>query len=333
MALPEKVDIGTAPNNGTGDPLRIAFQKLNARDGYLDVRIDSKIDNGGNTTDTGQSLRDAIDPNGLEITAQDIRIGDVEGLGLFANQASQEIYIKNASGTTLSTLSVAFLNNEGTVFFYNETTEKLELKNDEGTVLSAIPVSAFVGNLAANLSLNSNKLSLRDSENNEISFVEFEISNINGLQDALDAKEPLNVPPIADNKVAVYNLDGSKRYEDYGGGGASLLSKSFTYTSGAQTITADFDIVQVSSLVVGNSFLQEGTQYTVSGAVVTILDTLTSGAVIQLKYWKANAVNATNYTKAESDAQFAKSIEISQEGWQLLKDAGTLENAFYFTTI
>jgi len=55
--------------------------------------------------------------------------------------------------------------------------------------------------------------------------------------------------------------------------------------------------------VVGNLFLQEGTQYTVSGAVVTITDTLTSGAVIQLKYWKANAVNATNYTKAESDAQ------------------------------
>jgi len=84
--------------------------------------------------------------------------------------------------------------------------------------------------------------------------------------------------------------------------GSSLLSKSFTYTSGAQTFTADFDIVQVSSLVVGNLFLQEGTQYTVSGAVVTILDTLTSGAVIQLKYWKTNAVNATNYTKAESDA-------------------------------
>jgi len=32
---------------------------------------------------------------------------------------------------------------------------------------------------------------------------------------ALAGKEPLNVPPIADNKVAVYNLDGSKRYEDY----------------------------------------------------------------------------------------------------------------------
>jgi len=147
-----------------------------------------------------------------------------------------------------------------------------------------------------------------------------------------NGKEPLNVPPIADNKVAVFNSDGSKRYEDYGGAGASLLTKTKTYTGGAQTITADFDIVQVSSLVVGNSFLQEGTQYTVSGAVVTITDALTSGAVIQLKYWKANAVNATNYTKAEADSQFAKSIEISQEGYQSLVDNGNLEQAFYFTT-
>jgi len=133
------------------------------------------------------------------------------------------------------------------------------------------------------------------------------------LQLAKDYAEPLNVPPIADNKVAVYNLDGSKRYEDYGGGASSLLKKTKTYTSGAQTITADFDIVQVSSLVVGNSFLQEGTQYTVSGAVVTILDTLTSGAVIQLKYWKANAVNATNYTKAESDGLLANKLNKTTE--------------------
>ena len=84
--------------------------------------------------------------------------------------------------------------------------------------------------------------------------------------------------------------------------GSSLLSKSFTYTSGAQTFTADFDIVQVDTLLVGNIALQRDSQYTVSGAVVTITDTLTSGAVIELNYWKANAVNATNYTKAESDA-------------------------------
>jgi len=93
--------------------------------------------------------------------------------------------------------------------------------------------------------------------------------------------------------------------------GSSLLSKSFTYNSGAQTFTADFEIVQVDTLLVGNTPLQRNSQYSVSGAVVTILDTLTSGAVIELNYWKANAVNATNYTKAESDALFNKTDVIS----------------------
>ena len=95
--------------------------------------------------------------------------------------------------------------------------------------------------------------------------------------------------------------------------GSSLLSKSFTYNSGAQTFTADFDIVQVDSLLVGNTPLQRDSQYSVSGAVVTILDTLTSGAVIELNYWKANAVNATNYTKAESDALALNKIDKTAE--------------------
>jgi len=82
--------------------------------------------------------------------------------------------------------------------------------------------------------------------------------------------------------------------------------------------------------------LQEGTQYTVSGAVVTITDTLTSGAVIQLKYWKANAVNATNYTKAESDALFNKndviSLFLSGSGVDLTTgDTDTIEAPYDFT--
>ena len=142
----------------------------------------------GNTIDTGQSLRDAIDANENEITLQDIRIGEVEGLGLFSNQVAQEIYVKNDSGTTLSTLSVAFLNNEGTVFSYNDITEKLELKNDQGVLLAEVPVSAFVSNLAKTIALGGNKLDLKDTEGNILSFVEFGIGNIDGLQNALNLK-------------------------------------------------------------------------------------------------------------------------------------------------
>jgi len=212
-------------------------------------------------------------------------------------------------------------NAAGAIGFYTFPVDKVDLFDSQ--------IAGFEGVIYIDLVYFI--LYLWDNVNNVYSAVAGGVSQ-GYVDDGLALKEPLNVPPIANLKVKVYNSDNSVTYEDYGGGGASLLTKTKTYTSGAQTITADFDIVQVSSLVVGNSFLQEGTQYTVSGAVVTITDTLTSGAVIQLKYWKAKAVNSTNYTKAESDAQFAKSIEISQEGWQILKDAGTLENAFYFTT-
>ena len=124
--------------------------------------------------------------NAADVESHEIRIGEIEGLGLFADQVNQKILIKNASGVQISELSVAFLNNEGTTFFYNEATQNLELKNDEGTVVSAIPVSAFVSNIANSIGLNGSRLSLKDTEGNELSFVTFGISNISGLQAALD---------------------------------------------------------------------------------------------------------------------------------------------------
>jgi len=58
---------------------------------------------------------------------------------------------------------------------------------------------------------------------------------------------------------------------------------------------------------------------------------LTSGAVIQLKYWKANAVNAANYTKAESDVLLLnksdKTIQIT--GVSLATSGWTLVGSFY----
>ena len=142
---------------------------------------------------TAQDLADAIAGN-------ETRLGEIEGLGLFADMANQKILIKNASGALISELSVAFLNNEGTTFFYNETTKELELSNDQGAVLSSIPVSAFVSNLAKSLALNGSKLSIKDTQGNELSFVTFGISNIQGLQAALDGKEPAFSKNTAFNK-------------------------------------------------------------------------------------------------------------------------------------
>jgi len=98
--------------------------------------------------------------------------------------------------------------------------------------------------------------------------------------------EPLNVPPIADTKVKVYNLDGSVSYEDYGGGssGATPVTKAFTYTGGAQEFIVDTPIIKPDYILVGNISLQL-TQFTWSGSKFTITDTLTDGAVIEIGYW------------------------------------------------
>jgi hypothetical protein len=41
MPLPPPINVGLAANDGKGDPLRTAYQKANARDEYLDIRITS----------------------------------------------------------------------------------------------------------------------------------------------------------------------------------------------------------------------------------------------------------------------------------------------------
>ncbi len=116
---------------------------------------------------------------------------DINGITITANQSASELYLKNAEGNTLVTLNVGFLNNEGTTFFYNETTEKLELKDDQGNILSEVPVSAFVSNLMQSVNFNGATpyiLEFKDAEGNVVDSVTFGISNIQGLQAALDGK-------------------------------------------------------------------------------------------------------------------------------------------------
>lgn len=115
----------------------------------------------------------------------------IDALNLTSNQALAEIYLVNGDGDVISTLNVGFLNNEGTTFFYNEDTGNLELRDDEGNVLSVIPVSSFISNVVNNAAWNPTLpyvLDFKDSEGNIVFSVSYAISNIQGLQAALDGK-------------------------------------------------------------------------------------------------------------------------------------------------
>ncbi len=85
-----------------------------------------------------------------------------------------------------------------------------------------------------------------------------------------------------------------------GGSNSTLLVEPFTY-SGSQSFTVAFPITQIDYVLVGNSSLQK-TQYSISGSDVTILDTLETGAEIEIGYWKDATANNTVYSKIEVDA-------------------------------
>ena len=120
---------------------------------------------------------------------QDGRIENLEGLNYTWSPTNRTLTLFNREGTQLSQVSLVSLDNEGTDLRYNATTLSLELYNGNDELIDSIPVSSFIGSVGTQLQLNSNTLQLRDSQGNILSTVSFTISNIQGLQTALDGKQ------------------------------------------------------------------------------------------------------------------------------------------------
>lgn len=111
-----------------------------------------------------------------------------KGVQLTADQPNAMVYLKDSNGNVISSLNVGFLNNEGTTIFFNSATDEIELKDDAGNVLSSFPASALMTGVGYGLNLTGSTLELTDSANNVIDSVTLTISNIQGLQTALDSK-------------------------------------------------------------------------------------------------------------------------------------------------
>ncbi|WP_417357681.1 pyocin knob domain-containing protein [Flavobacterium sp.] len=207
-----ETDFNDATNSNVQPGLYLPTLKdITAIDSFTDTPITITDNNtGDNITFSGSSVKHTsvngskttldYQPNSEDVTysipaksTDDVFAmqSDVNGITIVTNQSASELYLKNVDGTTLATINLGFLNNEGTTFFYNETSEKLELKNDDGDVLSEVPVSAFVANLMQSVNFNGatpQTLEFKDAEGNVVDSVTFTVSNIQGLQAALDAK-------------------------------------------------------------------------------------------------------------------------------------------------
>ena len=160
-------------------------------------------------------------------TASDLKndIVNLEGINYIWSPTNRTLTLYDNNGNQLSQVSLVSLDNEGTDIRYNATTLSLELYNADNELLDSIPVSSFIGSVGTQLQLNSNQLQLKDSQGNILSTVTFAVSNIQGLQTALDGK--LNKPTTTGNTTTHPFVVG----EDGNGNSARLpagdLGKNF----------------------------------------------------------------------------------------------------------
>ena len=153
----------------------------------------SKLEGGIKSIQAGTNITvDNTDPKNLIINSFDIdhenRLTNLEGINYIWSPTNRTLTLYDNNGNQLSQVSLVSLDNEGTDIRYNASTLSLELYNADNELLDSIPVSSFIGSVGTQLQLNSNQLQLKDSQGNVLSTVGFTVSNIQGLQTALDGK-------------------------------------------------------------------------------------------------------------------------------------------------
>lgn len=174
----------------------------------------------------------------------DTRIDILEDTQYIWNSTNRHIEVYRG-GSLFSTVSLVSLDNEGTDLRYNSDTKSLELYNDDGELLDSIPIEDFVVNVATQLTLSSNTLSLKDSQGNVLSSVGFQVSNIGGLtnllanldtrianEEILRASEDLKKldKPTTDGTWVVTKSGSTISYTDASTLGQNISNANLTWT-------------------------------------------------------------------------------------------------------
>lgn len=242
----------------------------------------------------------------------------VNGMNISVNQATAELFLKNADGTNLATINLAFLNNEGTTFYFNDVTQNLELKNDDGEVLSVVPASSFVTGLIRYAGFNGatpHNLEFKDPSNNIVATVPVGMVNVQGLVAALNSKanaDGSNAVPFSNWNI---NAASSFTTEMFGDAYGNFLNDGETITHAVGYDSA------------GNRVRR----YTASNFKLWLAIAITdvSGLVAQLNS-KVN-LNGTNVTQGSN---WNININGSSAAWNSLqRSAGNLTDPPFFLTM
>ena len=252
----------------------------------LQTDLDNKLEK-GTYTGTAQDLKNSIDSKANISHTHDISsitnlqtaldtinndINNLEGINYVWSPTNRTLTLFNREGNQLSQVSLVSLDNEGTDIRYNALTLSLELYNADNVLLDSIPVSSFVGSVGTQLQLNSNQLQLKDSQGNILSTVGFTVSNIQGLQTALDDKQ---------DKLS--SFDESILIEDGGNieGNVSLFQEYFEQ----QNCVLNFTPIQIIGVYV-NGIKQKPSLYTIILPKTISVTNFVTNDYIEIQYTK-----------------------------------------------
>jgi hypothetical protein len=203
MAI-QTINIGAVANDGTGDNIREAFQKINSNFEYLEINlgIDNTALNVGNTNGigifkqkedgqfkfkkllagTGITLDNTTDPDTIEITS-----GIVGDLNVAADNGTTNVVLGTDTftingGTNITTTLVGdtlTIDSQATSLSQDTNPTlggNLDLNNNDITgtgninITGSVTASAFIGNLTGNVTGLVNGLDIRDIESELTSF-------------------------------------------------------------------------------------------------------------------------------------------------------------------
>ena len=170
------------------------------------------------------------------------KITNLQNINYTWSPTNRTLTLFDGAGNQLSQVSLVSLDNEGTDIRYNASTLSLELYNADNELLDSIPVSSFIGSVGTQLQLNSNQLQLKDSQGNILSTVTFAVSNIQGLQTALDTK--LTVPIMTNNYYGLWD-DINKKFitgSIYKNGSNTYISDKLYTPNGVNTKDLSFTL-------------------------------------------------------------------------------------------
>ena len=278
----QTINIGTSANDGTGDPLRTAFDKINDNFSELygssaeanDIKEDTSPQLGGNLDLNGQKIITArsnesitLDPAGtgtIELNANTNVTGNLTATGNII--ANGNINLGDAAGDQVKVTGVF----EADQLQIDGTTLTSTITNGDVTILG----NGTGGVIISDVTINDNEITTNDSNNNLI-------LSAAGTGDVIVSGVKFNGTEISSDDSTQINIKEILRVT-----GATTLDTSLTLATGA-TVTGILDEDNMAT----NSATQLATQQsikayadtkaTLTGSTNNTITTVTGAGAIQ----------------------------------------------------